>query len=99
MPFDHRDGFGYFFLIGGLVGLAGGVEGLARHVARCRRAVRVEATVRKVRIETSFGDEDGSHDRAYPTVSFEADGHRIVAELSGFLDPGDVRRGQKVMIY
>ena len=53
MPLDHRTGFGYVFLAGGLLGLAGGAEQSHLQVALWRRAVRVPAKVLSVRVEST----------------------------------------------
>ena len=100
MWLDHRTGFGCFFLAGGVLGLAGGVELIFKQVALWRRAVRVEAEVTSVRAETWHGD-DGDQSTFYlPTVSFTTGGARVRAEVvAGRRDPKAFRRGQKLKVY
>ncbi len=100
MPLDHRNGFGYFFLAGGLLGLAGGLEQIFRQVALWRRAVRVEAEVISVRAETWIEDNGAQKTVHLPTVSFTALGARVRAEVvQGRSDPRAFRRGRRLVVY
>jgi hypothetical protein len=95
---NHLQGFGLFFLLGGVVGVCGGIEQVFRKRAQAMRAVAV--TARIVAVESEGGVEPGDLTHFYPVVAFTVDGKPVRAKLlQPSIREGEYQSGKAIRVY
>lgn len=95
---NHLQGFGLFFLIGGLIGVCGAIEQAFRKRALVRRAVAVNAQI--VDVVSDGITEDSEVTWYYPVVAFTVGGKPFRVKLTqGTVRRDDHRVGKAIRVY